>query len=237
MTGSPTGGHLRRRGASAGPRPTRRRRCGAAARRGRRARAARGRSAPGPAGVGRAHVRVVGGEGVQAGQQLGDELVLVQGARRVAGRLVVDRRVGAGGGGDGAEGAEPVGGEDPALPATSAAIRRTECHWSWASPSVRAGPSRSGRPTLPCSIEPPVKTPTSTPSTDKAYDRWCGVCPGVCRARQVARPLAKVSPSFIRVAAKSNSAAPASRRPRPWCGPARGLRSRSRCGYASPGRG
>ncbi len=45
----------------------------------------------GPVGVGRPHVRVVGGDVVEFGQQAGDEGIHVHGERRVGGLLPADR--------------------------------------------------------------------------------------------------------------------------------------------------
>ena len=58
----------------------------------------------------------------------------------------------------------PCVGWTVALSATSAAMRCTEWYCFFASSIVMCGPMRSGRPTVPNSIEPPVKTPTSFPS-------------------------------------------------------------------------
>ena len=63
--------------------------------------------------VGRSHVLVVGGERVQAGQHLGDELVLVEQRGRVGRGLGGDRGLHAHGGRGAAERSEAVGREHP----------------------------------------------------------------------------------------------------------------------------
>ena len=79
-------------------------------------------------GVGRAHVRVVGREGVQPGEKLGDVTLLVLGQYRVGGLLDPDRGGGGLGLGGGAEAAEPVGGHHlrsgRVVPRPAAARRR-----------------------------------------------------------------------------------------------------------------
>ena len=66
----------------------------------------------GPGRVGRAHVRVVGGVGVEPGEQLAHVPVLRQDQHRVDPPLPADRRGAALGLGGRAEAAEPVGGID-----------------------------------------------------------------------------------------------------------------------------
>ncbi len=69
-------------------------------------------------------------------------------------------------------------------PSSSSSARRwAEACCARASSSVSRGSTRSGRPTVPISSEPPVKAATARPASWRTYEVWCGVWPGVATAR------------------------------------------------------
>ena len=145
----------------------------------------------GPGQVHRGHLRVVGGVGVEAGDQLGDETVLVLAEGRVRALLLGDRGRVAGGRGGAAEAAESVRRQHRGRrPGNRSASRRAECHWSRVSRSVRSAPTRSVRPTLPNSSEPPVKTAVSSPTVGHGPGEVVRRVAGVATASQDIAPLA-----------------------------------------------
>ncbi len=78
---------------------------------------------------------------------------------------------------------KPCVGSTAVSSGSSAASRCAESYWARASSPVSRGSTRSGRPTVPISSEPPVKTATASPSSSRTYEVWCGVWPGVASAR------------------------------------------------------